>query len=293
MAPPKSPPRALLLGGHLFLKTCPPDMWWHISLVYLNPQRPTYLKAHPCGRDSRDQTLLEVRVSDSMPECRTDVELAKELELDNELHMSLWKLVSYDRPHVPFVVGKPLTVVPLEQACRLDHDNNFKFWKGSAVELREEFERRRKAIERARKQRRDAARTRSASAPAAPRRRRHRRAQRPPGAGVLMLPLQDGAVTDSEVGAAPAAPALRLLAEAEEIDDDSDQDQPFRDVVEAGGSDHHSGGAFASDWNQAAAVAHVASRDASGSGTFLNDSMISIGDVCGTPLLLPTCIEGH
>jgi hypothetical protein len=108
-----------------------------------------------------------------------------------------------------------------------------------------------------------------------------------------MLPLQDGAVTDSEVGAAPAAPALRFLAGAEEIDDDSGQDQPFRDVVGAGGVDHHSGEVFASDWNKASAFADVASRDASGSGTFLNDSMISIGDVCATPLLLPTCIEGH
>ena len=190
------------------------DIWLHVGLLYLNPQRPTYLRLHWLGAGVGGRVKLEAHAhEDGLPETFSDVEAIDQLRSNEPASIRCWRLLSFNRPHVPFAFAREVLVEPLDKSCRIPEDNHFCFWRGRDQELADETRRRmRKAQLRAK-----AAAQAKAKAAAAPppadhshgrgNRENRRAAQRPPDAGLptYALPIADGSVE-------PVFPS-RLLAE--------------------------------------------------------------------------------
>ena len=226
MCRPDTIHRHLLVNGWLFVRLGS-SLWYHIGMMYLNPQRGTFVQVYETMALEDGMFDLTCRCPGGLPEVFQDVQIARSIDLGQPLHIRLFKLVSMEAHMHPFVLGTKLTVQPLDShlfmAC-----NDARFWFGRDKENLDEWNRRaKKAAKAAADRRKAAAKAGVAPAPAASPPRRNRRAvQRPagagmvapPGAAMVALPLADS------VPAAPA-PASHLFAEGdveESLDADRD-----------------------------------------------------------------------
>ena len=132
--------------------------WWPkfrnagfiFGLVYLNPQRPTYLEVFPAGQVSWDRTILDARLVDETAPVFNEIMLMQALDLSVPVHVVLYKLVAIDRSHTPFILGRGLLASPLHQHNRMIN-NDFQWWSGEDAELREAAEKARATAARAAK----------------------------------------------------------------------------------------------------------------------------------------------
>ena len=196
-----------------------------MGLVYLNPQRITYLKVHMLYDEPPSRAVLQCRLDENgLPETMHEVDVARSLPLQRDIRLRLYKLISVEAPHVPFSVGLELVVeamdVHIHMAC-----NDIVYWKGQFVELSEELERRMKKAREA-AARRQAAQAKAAAAAgpkaAAKPRAKHRAQQRPANQGLsALMDIQPGESAGDRDGQGQVE--VRLLAEGEMAESDIEE----------------------------------------------------------------------
>ena len=210
ICPYKSVERRLLRNGHM-VAVLQGNIFLHVGLMYLNPERATYLRLHPVRVCDRGQQLLECRLVDGALELLTDVEAMQLLCLDREADLSLCRIRGlYGEEHTPFIIGSRILVEPLDLSIP-DARYSVHFWKGRDAELRDELARRRR--QRARNVRRQGPAGHGANEQNVAQRQTRRLAQLPPSAGLLMLPSAEGASEDLQE-------PVRILDDGEFVGDD-------------------------------------------------------------------------
>ncbi len=270
ICPPKTLARKLLVEGWLFVRLGE-SSWWHDSLQYLNPIRGTYMSVRQAESLGEDRFVLKtVLVNNQLPMYQ-DVEIARDIVLDRPLNFSMYKLIATDAPVLEFTPGKRLLVEGLHKHIAMEQPV-VQLWKGFDIEMRDEFDRRKRQAEKAAAAR---AKARVKAAPAAkpamrpPRPRRV--VQRPRGAGLRAplapapLPLQDGAPLEA------AAPRPVFLVEGEIPTEYGDEGAQDLVDIDAAAGDLPGGEGFSRDWQAAAAVDVDADAEGGGqaSGTVL------------------------
>ena len=221
LCPAGQPMRYLLMEGWLFIRF-DEEHFAHCGLVYLSPQRITYLKVHLLREFVDGRCNLQVRLADDdMPEVLHETDLAQQLPLERPLRLRLYKLLSFEQAHIPFALGSCLLVEPLDKSCRMV-TNDCAYWNGEEAEIRDETIRRMKKAEQERKTRQAAAAKAKAApspAPAGGRqpRQQHRPQQRPADCG--LPPLQDvGPLSGGDLRPDPAASVgSRLMEDGQEV----------------------------------------------------------------------------
>ena len=214
MAPFGTELRRMWLEGWVFIRLGD-NLWYHCGLVYLQPQRVTYLRAHLASEREDGQCELYLRLDEAeLPEVLHEVDLAKSLDLSCPLRIRLYKLQAWQVPHTPFSLGLHLTIQALHLYLPMV-SNDVRFWKGSHEELADERARRLKQATLAAERRRKAA-AKAAPAGGVPPaaggpRVRHRRQPRPPDAG--LLPIVDVAAAIADLPEGIVAGAALLAAE--------------------------------------------------------------------------------
>ena len=150
-----SPHRRLLMKGWLFLRFGE-SRWAHVGLVYLSPQRFTYLQVHHLEEQADGRHVLRARLdAKGWPETMHEVTLAQSLPLERDMRLRVYKLIAWEAPMCPFRVGAHLTVEPLDSYLPMVC-NDIQYWKGRETELREEQERRQRKADGARERRKRA-----------------------------------------------------------------------------------------------------------------------------------------
>ena len=134
MCPPESKARKLLINGLLFVRfsgaTGAPS-WHHIGLMYLNPQRPTYLQVRQVDhQQARGRVVFQVPLADSLPVCHTDVEATQCIDAQAEARASLFCLIGVDMGMQPFSLGRQIYAEPLDHFCHVPGGNRIRFWMG-------------------------------------------------------------------------------------------------------------------------------------------------------------------
>ncbi len=255
LCPEKTELRRLLLEGWLFARFNG-DTFFHCGLVYLNPQRVTYLRVHLEQEHADGRVLLSCQLSaKSLPETHTDVEVAASFNLEEEIRVTLYKLVSSEMPHIPFTVGTRLHAVPLDQHVAMP-ENNVRVWKGRPAELVDEAARRAKLAAKEATRRANARAKASAVPKAAPEpRAKGRPVQRPRNAGIEASDLAAGALVPigDDAAVRPARAGERLLAPGDY--DENDGAAFLAPAPGEGGEAELPGGAgLAEDWHGYAGV---------------------------------------
>ena len=116
VCPPGSQARKWLLEGYIFVQLSPGQLWLHAGLVYLNPQRFTWLQVKQTDSLGNGRSVLSSFLrGDGMPPCFADLEALMLLEIDKPLSVVLYRLVCSDRPMVPFAPGQRIVVDRLEK----------------------------------------------------------------------------------------------------------------------------------------------------------------------------------
>ena len=254
--------RSLLTNGWL-CALYQNEHWYHIGLVYLNPQRFTYLKMeHVLTVPASGEVTLGVELVDGEAECFTDVEAMAALDPTLQAEVKLYKLTSHPcQPLIPFSLGNLVNVEPLELNGGAPIDN-MRWWLGRDLELVEEINRRKKANqERAAKAAKSKPEAKHAPRPP----RLSRSAQKPPNAGLpvprasLLAPIADAAA------AAPGAHHGEVRLGVDGMEDDAEA--PTEAPLDVGDDDQVAvpgGDQFLDSWEDAVEHADVEDDDAPG-----------------------------
>ena len=175
--------------------------FYHLSLLYLNPRRPTFSKMDLSddwfqGR----RVVVPVSTGDKEFAHVHDFEAVEQMgDLSGPLQVTLFKLVSFKVLLPNWLPAKKLTIEKWERASAKATTREFQFWKGEAVELAEEAK---KAEQE--KRRREARDLRDALGiphpKRAPRRKSHpapKTRSRPPARDVQKPPSAAGAIVEA------------------------------------------------------------------------------------------------
>ena len=264
LCPSGSESRKLLSNAFIF--ACfQGQHWYHIGLVYYNPQRPTYLKVDYLF-ETEEQVILSTSKTDqeeAMP--FTDVEVMETLDMSREAEVRLFRLMAYNEPVAHFTLGNLMYVEELGRHSDCVQDR-MRWWKGRDIELAAEIDRRRQQARRRTAAAAKAAAKGAAKAAPKPRPAPGRRQQKPRDAG-LPVPADPPLLAALQDGVAPAAGAgeVRLTAEGIPVD------QPAPPSAVGADDDHADGPVgdqFADDWQHAM---HAADDGVAGVGLGAED----------------------
>ena len=118
---------------------------YHLSLCYLQPRRPTWLRMKFTGRKMFGREGVEpLFMADGQPDNCLDFEAFDFVDTDRDIaktpmQCTVWKLVSFKRPVHPFVPCKCLCVEPLHLHSDRYKDTNstIQYWKALECELQD------------------------------------------------------------------------------------------------------------------------------------------------------------
>ena len=150
------------------------DAMYHISILYLRPQRPTFTKMLPNGEAWGRRLVVPDKDSTGKLNHYLDFAALEEHDLKSALSFTLWKLVHFNKMGAevasPWVPSAKLTLEPFHQHSSRTSTSSFPFWYGAAAELKAAAER-----DERKKQRDVTRREREAAGLAPPKRENNRR----------------------------------------------------------------------------------------------------------------------
>ena len=137
--PPKSRARTLLLKGRLVLGIADAEgtSYWHVCLMYLRPQRPTFVRMVLAGEYMERQCVSPVKDTNGKVSIYRVIHLMQNsvLPLDHSMTSKVYRIVGFDQVLPEFYPAKHLPIEPLDWHTPVA-ENPITWWDGRDDELR-------------------------------------------------------------------------------------------------------------------------------------------------------------
>ena len=214
--PKKSVHRHWLTQGWLLVEVG--NKYYHVSLCYLKPQRPTYTRMHvPDTTFWQRRHAIPLFIGEK-PDTILDLDLIEELDLDGPMTLRLHKFVVFDKSYTDWTPIARLTFEKLSEHME-GVPENVHWWNGTAAELAVERDKQTKKREAEAR-----ARARAKAVPAPKANGRVKAKAKPPSCTQRdsQQPAQECAGVDAQMLALPAPVFPIFVQHEQDFPDDVD-----------------------------------------------------------------------